>query len=195
MEKETKINQEVEVDETIQEQEEFKIDVDALSETESKSMLKEVLEANDELVKELDLLRKDANKFKDNWYRTTAEYDNFKKRNQDSIKTSFADGKISAIKDMLVIGDSLDRALAVEMDEKTKQGVLLIQKQFAETMKAMGVEEFNPVGEQFSPETAEAIAMVEPVDGETSGTIRTVFKKGYKLNGKMMRYAQVIVVN
>lgn len=195
MEKETKINQEVEVDETAQEQEEFKIDVDALSETESKSMLKEVLEANDELVKELDLLRKDANKFKDNWYRTTAEYDNFKKRNQDSIKTSFADGKISAIKDMLVIGDSLDRALAVEMDEKTKQGVLLIQKQFAETMKAMGVEEFNPVGEQFSPETAEAIAMVEPVDGETSGIIRTVFKKGYKLNGKMMRYAQVIVVN
>lgn len=171
------------------------INVDELSEEDAKNMLKEVLEANDELVSELNVARKESDDFKDKWYRTTAEFENYKKRNSELRKTAFDDGKIEAIKKIFVVGDSLDRALTMQMDDVTKSGVELIQKQFVETLRSIGVEEINPVGEVFSPETAEAIAMVDPVEGEESGTIRTVFKKGYKLNGKTMRYAQVIVVN
>ncbi len=171
------------------------IDVSNLSEEESKNMLLEVLQANKELVAEISKLKTESLEYKDKWYRTTAEFENFKKRNQDLRKTAYDDGKIDAIKNLLIIGDSLDRALTMNMDEATKSGVELIQKQFIETMKALGVEQINPINEEFSPEIAEAIAMVEPTENEISGTIKQVFKKGYKLNNKVIRYAQVIVIS
>ena len=58
----------------------------------------------------------------------------------------------------------------------------------------MGVEEINPVGEVFDPNLHEAVHQIEALEGEESGTVKSVFKKGYRLSGKMIRYAQVIVV-
>ncbi len=176
------------------ESQEDKLDVESLSEEQAKSILSEVLESNAEIIKDLVKAQEESQKFKDNWYRTTAEFENYKKRNQDLRKTSYQDGKIEAIKNILVIGDTLDRALSMDIDEKSKQGIELIQKQFIETMKALGVEEINPIGEIFTPETAEAIAIVDGGDGEESGTVKQVFKKGYKLTDKTIRYAQVVVV-
>ena len=66
-------------------------------------------------------------------------------------------------------------------------------RQFAETLSNLKVVEINPVGEKFDPNLHEAVHQVEPEDGDESGTVKQVFKKGYSLNGKMLRYAQVIV--
>lgn len=171
-----------------------KIDVDKLSESDARLMLKEVLETNDELIKEYEKLKIESEKHKDNWYRTTAEFENFKKRNNETRRNAYDEGKTDAIKGVLVIGDSLDRALSMQMDEKTKSGVELVKRQFIETLGALGIEEIDPSGKEFSPDEAEAIASVDPLEGEQSGTIRSVFKKGFKLNGKIIRYAQVVVV-
>ena len=62
-----------------------------------------------------------------------------------------------------------------------------------ETLKNIGIEEINPVGEVFDPNIHEAIFQTECDDVENSGKIQSVFKKGYSLNGKMIRYAQVVV--
>lgn len=181
-------------DEVENTEEQDKLDVESLTEEQAKTILSEVLESNSEIIKDLVKAQEESEKFKDNWYRTTAEFENYKKRNQDLRKTSYQEGKIDAIKDILVIGDTLDRALSMDIDEKSKQGIELIQKQFIETMKALGVEEINPIGEIFTPETAEAIAIVDGGEGEKSGTVKQVFKKGYKLTDKTIRYAQVVVV-
>lgn len=181
-------------DEVENTEEQDKLDVESLTEEQAKTILSEVLESNSEIIKDLVKAQEESEKFKDNWYRTTAEFENYKKRNQDLRKTSYQEGKIDAIKDILVIGDTLDRALSMDIDEKSKQGIELIQKQFIETMKALGVEEINPIGEIFTPETAEAIAIVDGGEGEESGTVKQVFKKGYKLTDKTIRYAQVVVV-
>ena len=181
-------------DEVENTEEQDKLDVESLTEEQAKTILSEVLESNSEIIKDLVKAQEESEKFKDNWYRTTAEFENYKKRNQDLRKTSYQEGKIDAIKNILVIGDTLDRALSMDIDEKSKQGIELIQKQFIETMKALGVEEINPIGEIFTPETAEAIAIVDGGEGEESGTVKQVFKKGYKLTDKTIRYAQVVVV-
>ncbi len=181
-------------DEVENNEEQDKLDVESLTEEQAKSILSEVLQSNAEIIKDLVKAQEESEKFKDNWYRTTAEFENYKKRNQDLRKTSYQEGKIDAIKNILVIGDTLDRALSMDIDEKSKQGIELIQKQFIETMKALGVEEINPIGETFTPETAEAIATLDGGDGEESGTIKQVYKKGYKLADKTIRYAQVVVV-
>lgn len=181
-------------DEVENTEEQDKLDVESLTEEQAKTILSEVLESNSEIIKDLVKAQEESEKFKDNWYRTTAEFENYKKRNQDLRKTSYQEGKIDAIKNILVIGDTLDRALSMDIDEKSKQGIELIQKQFIETMNALGVEEINPIGEIFTPETAEAIAIVDGGEGEESGTVKQVFKKGYKLTDKTIRYAQVVVV-
>ena len=146
------------------------------------------------LLKELEAAKKQAEEYKTSWYRSAADFENFRKRNQESRANAYQDGKGDAIKSMLVIGDNLDRALLSVKDESTKEGIELVIKQYGEIMKNMGVEEINPVGEVFDPNVHEAVHQVEPEEGDESGKIKAVFRKGYSLNGKMLRYAQVVVI-
>lgn len=194
---ENKVNEQVSSEEL---QDEPKLDVDALSCEEAKNVLKEVLESNTELVKELSsanaaltAAKEEAASNKDKWYRSVAEFENFKKRNADTRKNAYFDGKKDVVTSILVIGDSIARALSIDMDEKTREGVMLIERQFSDTLAALGVEEINPVGEMFNPETSEAIHTVSCTDGEKENIVKTVFKKGYRSDGKMIRYCQVVV--
>jgi len=177
------------------------INVAELTEEEAKNMLEEVLSANKEIRASLDKANEELKKSKDestankdSWYRTAAEFENFKKRNKDSYNQALFDGKKEAIVSLLIIGDSVDRALSVIVDEKTKEGVMLIKRQFDETLKALSVEEINPVGQSFDPQECEAVSTVKAAEGEKIDTVKSVYKKGYKLNGKILRYAQVIVI-
>ena len=147
-----------------------------------------------ELEQKLIESEKKAEEYKQSWYRTAADFENFKKRNNEARSNAYADGKADAVKSILVIGDNLDRALATAFDEQTKAGLELIVRGFAEVLKNMGIEEVNPVGESFDPNLHEAVFQCEPEDGDESGKIKSVFKKGYSLNGKMLRYAQVVVI-
>lgn len=147
-----------------------------------------------ELEKKLAESQKAADEYKASWYRTAADFDNFKKRNSETRSNAYTDGKGDVIKSILVIGDNLDRALASAVEEKTREGIELVIKQYKETLKNLGVVEIDPVGEKFDPNLHEAVHQVEPEDGDESGTVKQVFKKGYSLNGKMLRYAQVIVI-
>lgn len=186
------------VDEKQEKQE--KLNVEGLSDKEAKKMLKDILkvheEVNEELLKAENALKKaadEAAKNKDSWYRTVAEFENFKRRNEGVRKQAYDDGKKDAISGILTIGDSVDRALTMVTEEKTLEGVKLIAKSFKEALGALGVEQIDPLGENFDPETAEAIATVPAEENEEAGLIKTVYKKGYRMSGKMIRYAQVVV--
>ena len=177
-----------------------KLNVEGLSDKEAKKMLKDILkvheEVNEELLKAENALKKaadEAAKNKDSWYRTAAEFENFKRRNEGVRKQAYDDGKKDAISGILAIGDSVDRALTMVTEEKTLEGVKLIARSFKEALGALGVEQIDPLGENFDPETAEAIATVPAEENEEAGLIKTVYKKGYRMSGKMIRYAQVVV--
>ena len=176
------------------------VDSDSLSKEEAIEMLKEFAAANEEFIAEktkltgeLEKSEAEKAKFKDNWYRTTAEFENFKKRNEFTRRNAYDDGIKDALLPILNVGDSVDRALSVELDEKTKNGVMLIKRQFVETLAAIKVEEIDPSDGVFDPTTAEAIATLPTEDKDLDGKIAQVYKKGYKLNGKILRYAQVVV--
>lgn len=182
--------------------EDTRADVAALTEDQAKQLLIKAFDENktlkahcDELEGKLSEAAEEAATNKDSWYRCAAEFENFKKRNADARQNAYFDGKKDAILSLLVIGDSVDRALSVELDDKTREGVMLIKRQFAETLAALNVEEIDPSGQAFDPTVSEAIATVAAAEGEGSGVVKTVYKKGYKLSGKMLRYAQVIVTD
>lgn len=184
----------------VEDEEEVKIDVDALSEKDAKNLLKSVLESNEAIIKELNATKlqletskSEALDNKDKWYRAVAEFENFKKRNQDTRKNAYYDGQKEILLKILVVGDSIERALSMEMDEKTREGVTLISRQFTDTLSSLGVTEINPLGEVFDPTVCEAIHTVPKQEGEEGNIVKTVFKKGYKLADKIIRYCQVVV--
>ena len=143
---------------------------------------------------EFDKVLKDAVAYKDSWYRVSADFENFRKRNQEIRLNAYKDGKIDVITKILVVGDNLERALTMPLDEKTKQGIELVLRQYKETLQSLDVTEINPLGEQFNPETSEAVMKAPMEDGDEEGTVKQVFLKGYKLGEKIIRYAQVVVV-
>ena len=59
-------------------------------------------------------------------------------------------------------------------------------------MAQFGIEEVDPHGEPFNPELHEAMSM-QPSNDVESGSVLTVFQKGYTLNARLLRPALVVV--
>jgi len=149
---------------------------------------------NAELKRKLEESEKKAEEYKQSWYRSAAEFDNYKKRHANERSQAYTDGQGDVIKSILVIGDNLERALCSVPDEKTAEGIKMMIRQFYETLANLNVKVVDPVGETFDPNLHEAVHQVEPEEGDESGKIKSVFRKGYELNGKILRYAQVVVI-
>lgn len=137
---------------------------------------------------------KKAEEYKQSWYRSAAEFENYRKRHANERAQAYADGQADVIKSILVIGDNLERAMQSVPDEKTAEGIAMMIRQFAETLANLNVKAVDPVGEIFDPNLHEAVHQVEAEEGEESGRIKSVFRKGYELGGKILRYAQVVVI-
>ena len=148
----------------------------------------------EQLLKELELAKQQAEEYKDKWMRNVAEFDNYKKRNANQWSEAFNEGIASVIKKILVVGDNLDWALTLGLDEKTAEGIKNIRKKFDETLASLEIEEINPVGQEFDPQVAEAVMQVPAEEGDTSDTVKQVFQKGYRKKDKIIRYATVSVI-
>lgn len=153
----------------------------------------------DERVKELEAanekLRKDLEETKNDYLRARADCENVRKRSAVDVRNAYADGKLEAVTKVLAIGDSLDWALKMPLDEKTKEGIEKLVKKYNENLVALGVKEFSPeVGAAFDPNSAEAVMQVDGEDGDEPNSVKQVFGRGYKLGEKVIRYAQVSVV-
>lgn len=148
-----------------------------------------------ELLKvELENAKKQADDYKDKWMRNVAEFDNYKKRNANQWSEAYNEGIASVIKKILPVGDNLDWALTLGLDEKTEEGIKNIRRKFDDTLQSLEIEEINPVGQVFDPQIAEAVMQVPAEDGEQPDTVKQVFQKGYRKKDKIIRYATVSVV-
>ena len=70
----------------------------------------------------------------------------------------------------------------------------MVTASFEALLKEEKIEPIDPLGKEFDAEECEAIMAVDPEEGEESGTVKQVYRKGYKQNGKVLRYAQVVVI-
>ena len=136
---------------------------------------------------------KKAEETKETLLRTAAEYDNFRKRSAREQAASYSSGMAFAIEKLLPVLDTLDMAAnAATEDENYKKGVVMTLDKCAEVFKSMGVEEIPALGLPFDPSVHSAV-MQQPSEEAESGTVLQVFQKGYRLNGKVIRCATVIV--
>lgn len=155
---------------------------------------KELAAQNESLIKQVEELKAQAEDFKDKWMRNVAEFDNYKKRNAKLWGDAYNEGIASVIVKILPVGDNLDWALSLGLDQKTEEGIKGIRRKFDDTLKDLEIEEINPIGKPFDPNEAEAVMQVEGADGEESDTVKQVFQKGYRKKDKIIRYAKVSVI-
>ena len=168
---------------------------DKKKKTEKEAVAEEkVVNELEELQKKNEELQKQADEYKDKWIRNVAEFDNYKKRTATQWAEAFNEGVSSVIIKILPVGDNLDWALTLGLDEKTAEGIKKVRSKFDDTLKSLEIEEINPVGEVFDPQIAEAVMQVPAEEGDTPDTIKQVFQKGYRKKDKIIRYATVSVV-
>lgn len=128
------------------------------------------------------------------WYLVSAEYENYRKRTANIRSQSYAEGRADVVVKLFPIADNLDRALASCADDNTRHGIEMILKSFEKLLEEEHISVIYPLGEEFNADKSEAIMAVEPQAGDRSGTVKQVYLKGYEQNGKVLRFAQVVVV-
>lgn len=149
---------------------------------------------NGELEKALDAARAEAEDYKRKWYSVSAEYENYRKRTARESAQRYNDGRADVIVKLFPIADNLGRAYAACADDATRKGISMVLDAFNKLLAGERIEVIDPAGEAFNAEKHEAIMAVDPADGEISGTVREVYLKGYERDGKVLRFAQVVVV-
>ena len=135
----------------------------------------------------------EAEDFKRKWYSVTAEYENYRKRTAADSARRYAEGRADVVSKLFPIADNLERALQSCADEATKKGISMVVASFENLLKEEKIEVIDPLGEPFDAEKCEAIMALDAQDGEESGIVKQVYQKGYIQNGKVLRYAQVVV--
>lgn len=143
--------------------------------------------------KELEAARAEAADYKDKWMRTAAEFDNFRKRNEQTRRNAYLDGKADVLLKILPVGDNLERALASCADENTKKGIEMVLRSFKKLLEDRGHRAIDPKDEEFDPAFCEAILSEPAAEGVEPGYVKEVFVKGYRRGEKVLRYAQVKV--
>ena len=139
---------------------------------------------------------KEAAHWKDLAARNQAELDNYRKRmareKSDAIK--FANG--SLLSELLPVIDSFQMGLSAAINEDPdsiiSKGMEMVQKQLEEFFSSQGAVAISSVGKEFDPNLHEAISQ-ESSDEVPNGHIITEIRKGYTLNDRLLRAANVIV--
>lgn len=147
------------------------------------------------LLKKLEELTRQNAELSDRVLRTAAEFDNFRKRTQKEKAELTGYNKAGCIKEILVVVDSFERALAAECkDSDFKKGMEMIFQQLVAALTKLGAQEIEALGQKFNPELHNAIKQVED-EAYEENTVCEVLQKGYRLEDRVIRHSVVVVAN
>jgi molecular chaperone GrpE len=146
-------------------------------------------------------LKERAAKADDHWerlLRTTADFDNFKKRaareKQDAIKYA----NESLLQKLVPVLDTFDMALAASQNHPSENaqslqtGINMVYQQFKNALTDAGLEEVDATGKPFDPNLHEAVSQQESA-AVNDGHVLQQLRKGYKLRDRLLRPATVVV--
>ncbi|UJA18862.1 nucleotide exchange factor GrpE [Thermoleophilia bacterium SCSIO 60948] len=146
--------------------------------------------------------------------RARADFENLRKRSLAQTKDAEIRGKAELAKALIPAVDNLERALlasgiapdaedrareaadhpseVVSPHEMLGRGVAMVLGELQASLAKAGVESFDPVGERFDPENCEALSM-RPAEDGGSGDVLETLEKGYRIDGRVLRPARVVV--
>lgn len=134
----------------------------------------------------------------DKYLRLYSDFDNYRKRvikEKIEMSKTASEGVITSL---LVILDDFERALgafSVTDEDPMKEGVVLIYNKFKSLLVQKGLADIEAMGETFDTDLHEAVANMPAPSKDMVNKIIDVTQKGYTLNGKVIRFAKVVVAN
>ncbi|MES2591671.1 MAG: nucleotide exchange factor GrpE [Bacteroidota bacterium] len=135
----------------------------------------------------------------DKYLRLYSEFDNFRRRTAKEKVELIQTAGENVFKTLLPVVDDFERAIksnAEITDVKTvTDGVNLIYNKLKNTLSQKGLEEMKSTGEAFNTDLHEAITNVPAPSDDLKGKVVEELEKGYTLNGKVIRFAKVVIGN
>lgn len=140
--------------------------------------------------------RAEAGRMKEQWMRTAADFDNFRKRSRRELEDTRKAGREDLLKELLPVFDNLERALQSAQratDVKgVAEGLQMVLRQYLDTLARGGISKVPSVGAQFDPAHHEAIQQIE-TDEHAPGTVVAEVQPGYAQGDRLIRAAMVVV--
>ena len=150
----------------------------------------ETSEETSEETKQDSELQEKYDKLNQQYIRLAADFDNYRKRQEQERESLIKYGTENALKNLLAVLDNFERGRKalenVEDCEKVKERFNLVHKQVCEVLTKLGLEEIKAIGEEFDPNFHEAV-MQTPTSEHPEHTVITELQKGYKVGDKVLR--------
>ncbi len=161
--------------------------------TKKKSAKATVVELQDQLVK----ANEQVGLFQEQALRAEAEMQNVRKRVARDVENAHKYGTERLLQNLLPTVDSLEKSVeaAAQVNEANTglvEGIEICLKMLLDVLVKENVEQLDPEGEPFDPQFHEAISVIEKAEMEPN-SVALVVQKGYRLNGRLVRPAMVIV--
>jgi molecular chaperone GrpE len=136
-------------------------------------------------------------KDKDDYIRLMAEFDNFRRRTSQEKLELVSVASMDTIKGLLPVLDDCERAMAVLNEsndsDAAKEGTELIYHKLLGYLQSKGLAVIDAVGKEFNTDLHEAVAQFPVPEEDKKGKVFDVVQTGYTLNGKVIRFAKVVV--
>ena len=134
----------------------------------------------------------------DQYRRTLAEFDNYRKRTEKEKTAMFEVGAKDIIEKLLPVIDSFERGLATVSEEQKAEpfvdGMDKIYKQLVKQLEDAGVKDIEALDKEFDPNLHNAVMHVED-ENVGENIIVEVFQKGYTYRDSVVRHSMVKVAN
>lgn len=154
---------------------------------------------SDEKEKRIAELEEQVAMLNDKHLRLYSEFDNFRKRTAKEKIEILNMASAEVIKSLLPVIDDLERAQKNNETSKDvnaiNEGFNLIAQKFRSTLMQKGLEPMHSIGQVFDADLYEAVTNVPAPSEDLKGKVVDELEKGYMLNGKIIRFAKVIVGN
>ena len=150
---------------------------------------------------QLEELKTRAAKADENWdrlVRTTADFDNFKKRAAREKQEAIRYANEALLEKLVPVLDNFDAALSAAQAgsnsaaQSLQTGVAMIFQQLKKVLIESGLEEVDATGQKFDPNLHEAVSQQESAQ-VPEGHVLQQLRKGYKLRDRLLRPATVVV--
>ena len=160
----------------------------------------EVADMNEE-IDELEQLKEENKKLKEDYLRAYADAENTKRRCAQEIEKNNKYAISNFAKSLLSVADNLDRALKSIPEDKKNDcehlknlltGVEMTQHELDKVFEKFGIKKMDIIGTKFDPNYHQVIQEVEDKE-KPNGTIISELQSGYMINDRILREAMVVV--
>lgn len=157
--------------------------------------------ANDTADDELELLKLENKKLKEDFLRAYADAENTKRRCTQEIEKNNKYAISSFAKNLLSVADNLDRALKSIPENKKDgcehlknllTGVELTNNELMKVFDKFGIKKMDILNTKFDPNFHQVIQEIEDKE-KPAGTVVAELQTGYMINDRILREAMVVV--